>query len=62
MLLESILEAIKKAGRKPGEDVMIGLDCASSEFYRNGIYDYSVLRVLMELNELLRSRCCILKN
>ena len=40
--LESILEAIKKAGRKPGEDVMIGLDCASSEFYRNGIYDYSV--------------------
>lgn len=40
--LESILEAIKKAGYKPGEEVMIGLDCASSEFYKNGVYDYSI--------------------
>lgn len=40
--LESIIEAIKKAGYKPGEEVMIGLDCASSEFYKNGIYDYSI--------------------
>ena len=39
--LESILEAIKKAGYKPGEEVMIGLDCASSEFYKDGIYDYT---------------------
>ncbi|HRR62491.1 MAG TPA: phosphopyruvate hydratase, partial [Paludibacteraceae bacterium] len=36
-----ILTAIKKAGYKPGKDVMIGLDCASSEFYENGIYNYS---------------------
>ena len=40
--LESIIEAIKKAGYKPGEGVMIGLDCASSEFYKNDIYDYSI--------------------
>lgn len=40
--LESIIEAIKKAGYKPGEEVMIGLDCASSEFYKNGVYDYSI--------------------
>ena len=40
--LESIVEAIKKAGYKPGEEVMIGLDCASSEFYKDGIYDYSI--------------------
>ena len=40
--LESIIEAIKKAGYKPGEDVMIGLDCASSEFYKNGVYDYTI--------------------
>ena len=40
--LESIIEAIKKAGYKPGEEVMIGLDCASSEFYKNDIYDYSI--------------------
>ncbi len=39
--LESIIEAISKAGYKPGVDVMIGLDCAASEFYKDGIYDYS---------------------
>ncbi|MFI3328422.1 MAG: phosphopyruvate hydratase [Rikenellaceae bacterium] len=39
--LESIMEAITKAGYKPGVDVMIGLDCAASEFYKDGIYDYS---------------------
>jgi len=39
--LESILTAIKKAGYEPGKDVMIGLDCASSEFFKDGIYDYS---------------------
>lgn len=39
--LESILAAIQKAGYKPGIDVTIGLDCASSEFFKDGIYDYS---------------------
>lgn len=39
--LESIIEAIRKAGYEPGEEVMIGLDCASSEFYKDGVYDYS---------------------
>ena len=39
--LESILKAVELAGYKPGVDVMIGLDCAASEFYKNGIYDYS---------------------
>lgn len=40
--LESIIKAIEDAGYKAGEDVMIGLDCASSEFYKNGIYDYTL--------------------
>lgn len=40
--LESIIKAIEMAGYKPGEDVMIGLDCASSEFYKDGIYDYTI--------------------
>lgn len=40
--LDSIMEAIKKAGYEPGEDVTIALDCASSEFYKDGVYDYSV--------------------
>ncbi|MDR0983193.1 MAG: phosphopyruvate hydratase [Culturomica sp.] len=39
--LESIITAIEKAGYKAGEDVMIGLDCASSEFYVDGVYDYT---------------------
>ncbi len=39
--LESILTAIRSAGYNPGSDVTIGLDCASSEFFKNGIYDYS---------------------
>jgi len=39
--LESILKAIEKAGYKPGKDITISLDCAASEFFENGIYDYS---------------------
>ena len=40
--IESIIKAIEKAGYVPGKDVMIGMDCASSEFYKNGVYDYTV--------------------
>ncbi|MFC0877921.1 phosphopyruvate hydratase [Saccharicrinis sp. FJH2] len=39
--LDSVIEAIKKAGYEPGKDVTIALDCASSEFFKEGIYDYS---------------------
>ena len=39
--LDSIIAAIKAAGYEPGRDVMIAMDCASSEFYHDGIYDYS---------------------
>ena len=39
--LESILAAIKSAGYIAGKDITIALDCAASEFYKNGIYDYS---------------------
>jgi len=44
--LESVIEAIKKAGYKPGRksdggDVAIGLDCAASEFFADGVYDYT---------------------
>ncbi len=37
--IETILEAISKAGYKAGEDVWLGLDAASSEFYENGKYN-----------------------
>lgn len=39
--LECILMAIKAAGYEPQKDITIGLDCASSEFYCDGIYDYT---------------------
>ncbi|MBS1128538.1 MAG: phosphopyruvate hydratase [Nitrospirae bacterium] len=34
-----ILEAVQKAGYKAGKDVFLGLDVASSEFYKNGVYN-----------------------
>ncbi len=36
--IELILEAITKAGFTPGRDIYVGLDCASSEFYEDGLY------------------------
>ena len=39
--LNSIIAAIKAAGYTPGKDITIGLDCASSEFFSNGTYDYT---------------------
>ena len=40
--LDTILQAIKNAGYKPAEEVMIALDCAAAEFYENGVYDYTL--------------------
>jgi len=39
--LDTIIKAIESAGYRPRTEVMIALDCASSEFYENGIYDYT---------------------
>lgn len=39
--LEAIAEAVANAGYKLGEDVTLALDCASSEFYKDGQYDLS---------------------
>ncbi|BCM25401.1 MAG: phosphopyruvate hydratase [Methylophilaceae bacterium] len=36
--IQLILEAVSAAGYEPGRDVLLGLDCASSEFYKNGQY------------------------
>lgn len=40
--LDTIALAVKNAGYKMGKDIMIALDCAAAEFYKNGKYDYSV--------------------
>jgi len=37
--VETILQAIEKAGYRVGEDIYLALDVASSEFYRDGVYD-----------------------
>ena len=39
--LDTVLEAIKKAGYKAGEEIMLALDCASAEFYEDGKYNYA---------------------
>ena len=39
--LQAIAEAVEKAGYKLGEDITLALDCASSEFYKDGVYDMS---------------------
>ncbi len=38
--LELILEAIEKAGYKPGKDIYLALDCAASSFYKDGSYNF----------------------
>ena len=40
--LETIIKSISSSGFKPGEDVMIALDCASSEFFEDNHYDYRI--------------------
>jgi len=39
--LDTVMKAIEKAGYKPSEEIKIALDCASSEFYKDGKYDYT---------------------
>src|ERR671929_631510 len=39
--IQMILQAIEKAGYRPGEQIALGLDCASSEFFKDGLYDLS---------------------
>jgi len=38
--LDLIMQAIEKAGHKPGKDVFLALDCAASSFYKDGLYEF----------------------
>ena len=40
--LDTIIKAIENAGYKSGSEVMIALDCAAAEFYKEGVYDYTL--------------------
>ena len=48
-----VLEAIEKAGFKPGEDVHIALDAASSEFFKNGKYHFESTGDTMSSSEMV---------
>ena len=51
--LDLIIEAIIKAGYKPGIDVNLGLDVAASEFYENGKYNLAGEKAILDTNELI---------
>ena len=40
--LDILVEAIKAAGYTPGVDITLALDCAASEYYKDGVYDYTL--------------------
>jgi enolase len=46
-----ILEAIEKAGYRPGEQIALGLDCASSEFYKEGKYQLGAEGLTLDAGE-----------
>ena len=51
--IEIILDSISKAGYRPGEDIFLALDVASSEFYKDGIYTLSSENLELNSNELI---------
>lgn len=62
--LDTIAKAVENAGYKFGDEVMIALDCASAEFYKDGKYDYTlfegdkgVVRTSQEQAEYLEELC-----
>ncbi|MDO9412857.1 MAG: phosphopyruvate hydratase [Pseudolabrys sp.] len=38
--LDFVMQSIEKAGYKPGKDIMLALDCAATEFFKDGVYNY----------------------
>jgi enolase len=38
--LDFVMKAVEQAGYTPGKDVFLALDCAATEFFKNGVYDY----------------------
>lgn len=60
--LETIIQAIGNAGYKSGEEVMIALDCASAEFYENGVYDYTLFEGVKGVKELQKSKLLTWQN
>lgn len=58
--IEVILEAVEKAGYKPGEDIVIALDVASSEMYEDGKYNLAgegIVKTSAEMVDYLAALC-----
>jgi enolase len=58
--IKLIIQAIEEAGYKPGEQIALGLDCAASEFYKNGKYELEgegLSLTAAEFTNLLASWC-----
>lgn len=51
--IEVILEAIKKAGYKPGKDIYIAIDAAASELYKDGMYDLATEKKKLSSEEMV---------
>ena len=55
--IDIILDSISKAGYKPGEDIYLGLDVASSEFYKDGAYDLESENLKLSTDEFISYLC-----
>jgi len=52
--IQMILEAIERAGFRPGEQIALGLDCAASEFYKDGKYHVEAEGLTLDAGEWTR--------
>lgn len=52
--LDAIMQAIEAAGYKPGVDVMLALDCAATEFYKDGRYQLVGERKVLNAEQMVR--------
>ncbi|MFN8828405.1 MAG: phosphopyruvate hydratase [Labrys sp. (in: a-proteobacteria)] len=52
--LDFVMKAIEKAGYKPGENVMLALDCAATEFFKDGVYHYEGERKKRDIKTQVR--------
>ncbi len=52
--LDFIMKSVESAGYRPGEDVMIALDCASTEFFKNGNYNLEGEGKILSSDQMIR--------
>ena len=60
--LDFIMQSIEKAGYRPGEDVMLALDCASTEFFKDGKYDMVGAKKVFDQKSLVKFYAKLVKS